>query len=102
LFRFYTETASFGVSIEPKQKEDQPKQTETNRNESNMKIFKLLKCRPRCPLSLYTQDPLFQIERFLFQGKNRFSCQITARVHSIATPETVRHEQEIHMQGGKN
>jgi hypothetical protein len=37
LFRFYTETASFGVSIESKQKEDQPKQTETNRNESNMK-----------------------------------------------------------------
>ena len=31
LFRFYTETASFGVSIEPKQAEDQPKQTETNR-----------------------------------------------------------------------
>jgi hypothetical protein len=28
LFCFYTETASFGVSIEPKQKEDQPKQTE--------------------------------------------------------------------------
>ena len=37
LFRFYTETASFGVSIEPKQQEDQLKQTETNRNESNMK-----------------------------------------------------------------
>ncbi len=37
LFRFYTETASFGVSIEPKQTEDQPKQTETNGNESNMK-----------------------------------------------------------------
>ncbi len=33
LFRFFTETASFGVSIEPKQAEDQPKQTETNRNE---------------------------------------------------------------------
>ncbi len=30
LFRFYTETASFGVSIESKQTEDQPKQTETN------------------------------------------------------------------------
>jgi hypothetical protein len=28
LFRFYNETASFGVSIEPKQTEDQPKQTE--------------------------------------------------------------------------
>jgi preprotein translocase subunit Sec61beta len=28
LFRFYTETASFGVSIEPKQAEDQPKQTD--------------------------------------------------------------------------
>ncbi len=28
LFHFYTETASFGVSIEPKQTEDQPKQTE--------------------------------------------------------------------------
>ncbi len=25
LFRFYTETESFGVSIEPKQTEDQPK-----------------------------------------------------------------------------
>ncbi len=37
LFRFYTETASFGVSIEPKQKGDQPKQTETNGNKSNMK-----------------------------------------------------------------
>jgi hypothetical protein len=33
LFRFYTETASFGVSIEPKETEDQPKQTETNGNE---------------------------------------------------------------------
>ena len=28
LFRFYTETASFGVSIKPKQTEDQPKQFE--------------------------------------------------------------------------
>jgi hypothetical protein len=28
LFRFYTKTASFGVSIEPKQTEDQPKQRE--------------------------------------------------------------------------
>ncbi len=36
-FRFYTETVSFGVSIKPKQTEGQPKQTETNRNESNMK-----------------------------------------------------------------
>ena len=35
LFRFYTETASFGVSIEPKQTEDQQKQIETNENESN-------------------------------------------------------------------
>jgi hypothetical protein len=34
LFRFYIETASFGVSIEPKQTEDQPQQTETNGNES--------------------------------------------------------------------
>jgi hypothetical protein len=33
LFRYYTETASFGVSIEPKQTEDQPKpraEIETN------------------------------------------------------------------------
>ncbi len=36
-FRFYTETESFGVSIEPKQKEDQPKQTETNKNIKNKK-----------------------------------------------------------------
>jgi hypothetical protein len=36
LFRFHTETASFGVSIEPKQAEDQPKQTETNRNEPHI------------------------------------------------------------------
>jgi hypothetical protein len=28
LFRFYTKTASFGVSIKPKQTEDQPKQFE--------------------------------------------------------------------------
>jgi hypothetical protein len=28
LFRFYTEIASFGVSIKPKQTEDQPKQFE--------------------------------------------------------------------------
>ncbi len=34
LFRFFIETASFGVSIEPKQTEDQPKQTEANGNES--------------------------------------------------------------------
>jgi hypothetical protein len=37
LFRFYTGTASFGVSIEPKQPEDQLKQTETNENERYMK-----------------------------------------------------------------
>jgi hypothetical protein len=37
LFCFYTETAIFGVSIEPKQTEDQPKQIETNENDSNMK-----------------------------------------------------------------
>ncbi len=37
LFRFYTETASFGVSIEPKQPEDQPKQTETNENGSGIR-----------------------------------------------------------------
>jgi hypothetical protein len=37
LFRFYTETASFGVSIELKQTEDQPKQTEINENERYMK-----------------------------------------------------------------
>jgi hypothetical protein len=37
LFRFYTETPSFGVSIEPKRTDDQPKQTETKRNKSNMK-----------------------------------------------------------------
>jgi hypothetical protein len=29
LFRFYTETESFNVSIEPKQTEDQPKQFES-------------------------------------------------------------------------
>jgi hypothetical protein len=29
LFRFYLETASFGVSIEPNQTENKPKQTET-------------------------------------------------------------------------
>ncbi len=39
LFRFYTETASFGFSIEPKQKEDQPKQTETNRNRQKWKQY---------------------------------------------------------------
>ncbi len=32
LFRSYTETASFGVSIEPKQTEDQPKQTENSKH----------------------------------------------------------------------
>ncbi len=37
---------------------------------------------PPPPPPLFTQDPLFQIGRFLFQGKNRLSCQITA----IATP----------------
>ncbi len=38
LFRFFTETASFGVSIELKQAEDQPKQTETNRSKMAPKI----------------------------------------------------------------
>jgi hypothetical protein len=46
LFRFYTETGSFGVSIKPKQTEDQPKQAETNRNESNMKAKLLLESNP--------------------------------------------------------
>jgi hypothetical protein len=32
LFRSYTETATFGVSIEPKQTEDQPKQTENSQH----------------------------------------------------------------------
>ncbi len=41
LFRFYTETASFVVSIEPKQPEDQPKQTETNENERYMKNIQI-------------------------------------------------------------
>jgi len=31
LFRFFTETASFGVLIEPKQRHDQPKQTEAHK-----------------------------------------------------------------------
>jgi hypothetical protein len=48
LFRFYTETASFGVSIEPKQTEDQPKQTETRKQYE--KCLNHLKCRPFPPL----------------------------------------------------
>ncbi len=32
LFRFYTETESFDVSIEPKQTEDQPKQFDREHN----------------------------------------------------------------------
>jgi hypothetical protein len=39
LFRFYTETASFGVSIEPKQTEDKPKQTETKRNKKQYEKY---------------------------------------------------------------
>jgi hypothetical protein len=63
LFRFYTETASFGVSIEPKQTKDQPKQTETRKQYE--KYLNHLKY----PLfSLYTQNPLLRIGRFLFTG----------------------------------
>jgi hypothetical protein len=39
LFRFYTETASFGVPTEPKQAKDQSKQTETNGNESINEMY---------------------------------------------------------------
>jgi len=44
LFRFYIETASFGVSIESKQTEDQPKHTETPIffHQRHLRIFMLL------------------------------------------------------------
>jgi hypothetical protein len=44
LFHFCTETASFGVSIESKQTEDKPKQTETPIyfHQRHLRIFKLL------------------------------------------------------------
>jgi hypothetical protein len=41
LFRVYTETESFGVSIEPKETEDQPKQFD---REHILKIFQQILC----------------------------------------------------------
>jgi hypothetical protein len=41
LFRFYTETASFGVSIQSKQTKDQPKQTEMKAIRKLFKPFKM-------------------------------------------------------------
>jgi hypothetical protein len=37
LFRYYTETASFGVSIEPKQTEDQPKPGSESRDRDKLR-----------------------------------------------------------------
>jgi hypothetical protein len=46
LFRFYTETASFGVSIEPKQTVDQPKPGSESRNRDKLRNMLPFMCFP--------------------------------------------------------
>jgi hypothetical protein len=84
LFRFYTETASFGVSIEPKQTEDQPKQTETRKQCE--KYLNHLKCRPLPPLfPIHTRPVITNRKISLYRIKRGFSCrsQITSSSSSI-------------------
>jgi hypothetical protein len=73
LFRFYTETASFGVSIEPKQ-------TETRKqNEKNIyKPFKMSSPPPSFPYTHKTRG--YESGDFSLQGKKRVSrySQITS------------------------
>ncbi len=80
LFRFYTETASFGVSIELKQTEDQPKQTET-RKQNEKKIYKPFKMSSPPPSFPYTHKTrYYESGDFSLQGKKRVSrrSQITS------------------------
>jgi hypothetical protein len=71
LFRFYTETASFGVSIEPKQTEDEPKQTETRKQYE--KYLNNLKCPPLPPLfPIHTRPLITNREISLYRVKRGF------------------------------
>jgi hypothetical protein len=71
LFRFYTETASFGVSIEPKQTEDEQKQTETRKQYE--KYLNNLKCRPLPPLfPIHTRPVITNREISLYREKRGF------------------------------
>jgi hypothetical protein len=64
LFRFYTERASFGVSIEPKQ-------TETKKQYE--KYFNHLKCRPLPPLfPIHTRPVITNREISLYRVKRVF------------------------------
>ena len=46
LFRYYTEKASFGVSIEPKQTEDQPKPGSESRDRDKLRNMLPFMCFP--------------------------------------------------------
>jgi hypothetical protein len=46
LFRYYTETASFGVLIEPKQTEDQPKLGSESRDRDKLRNMLTFMCFP--------------------------------------------------------
>jgi hypothetical protein len=77
LFRFYTETESFDVSIEPKQTEDQPKQFE----EANFAIFVLVQKR----LPLKTKP--FCVSFFII---SYCVLRIRTEISSYATDECIR------------
>ncbi len=67
LFRFYTEPESFGVSIEPKQTEDQPKQFD--REQILVFFHKIL-----CCFGLF-RNSLFRLFRILYWN-SEFRCRI--------------------------
>jgi hypothetical protein len=75
LFRFYSETESFGVSIEPKQTEDQPKQF--NKERISVFFHKILCCfglfRFVSVCSGLFQNSLFRMFRILYRN-SEFRC----------------------------
>jgi hypothetical protein len=72
LFRFYSETASFGVLIEPKQTEDQQKQTKT-RKQKKKKYINRLKCCPLPPIfPIHTRPVITNREISLYRVKRGF------------------------------
>ncbi len=70
LFRFYTKTASFGVSIEPKQTKDQPKQTE-------------MKAIPSFFFLIHTRPVITNREFYLYRVKTGFPAAAKLLLESI-------------------
>jgi hypothetical protein len=70
LFRFYTETESFVVMIEPKQTEDQPKQVERAYFGIILKIyscFSLFRNKKKILVFGFTKQTETQVKQILFR-----------------------------------